>query len=354
MGGVETFTKELCEKLSEKGFETVVYSLDLSSDVCSRESINGVLVKRYHALVGDPFFLPPPLFFYDMRKEEPAILHVHNLQNLFPLFVSLFKKPKQFFLLQPHYHRYGQTILRHFLLTFYKLLIPKFIMHRAQVVIANSKFEETLLKKDFLNSGNILTVQEGLPLHELKAVNWAPEFPERILYIGSLKKYKKVDILIEAFKILLDQEKNRLKLIIVGDGPEKSYLIKLSKELGVFEFVEWKANLDRQQLLSEYSKASVFVLLSLLESFSRVVNEAVVIGVPTVVSRSEVFSDLIDKGMVEVVLSERPESVAKAIMKAKKKVSSFKAKENLCLYDKVEYANRIASIYRSIERRYSR
>ncbi len=72
MGGVESFTKELCEKLSEKGFETVVYSLDLDNDVYSRESINGVLVKRYHAVLGDPFFLPSPLFLRDLRKEDPS------------------------------------------------------------------------------------------------------------------------------------------------------------------------------------------------------------------------------------------------------------------------------------------
>jgi glycosyltransferase involved in cell wall biosynthesis len=352
MGGVESFTKELCEKLSEKGFEIVVYSLDLGNDVYSKETINGVLVKRYRAVLGDPFFLPSIVFLRDLRKENPAILHVHNLQNLFPIFVSLCKKPKQFFVLQPHYHRYGQTITRHLLLTLYKLFVPKLIMNRAQVIIANTNFEEKMLKQDFSTSGNILTVQEGLPMHELSTVNWVPEFPERILFIGALKKYKKVDILLKAFKIVLGYDKN-LKLIIVGDGPEKSNLMKLSNELGIFEFVEWKSNLGRQQILSEYSKARVFVLLSLLESFSRVVNEAVIIGVPTVVSRTEVFSDLIDKGLVEVALSERPDSVAEAILKAKSKVLSSKEKENLSLYNKEEYSDRIASLYCSLESRYS-
>ncbi len=354
MGGVEIFTKELCEKLSKKGFETVVYTLDLGNNVHSRESINGVLVKRYRAVLGDPFFLPPLMFLRDLRKEYPAILHVHNLQNLFPIFVSLTKKPKQLFVLQPHYHRYGQTIPRHLLLTFYKLFIPELILKRAQIIIANTNFEERMLKKDFSNSGNILTIQEGLPLHELRIVKWSPEFPERILYIGALKKYKKVDILLKAFKIVLDHEKKLLKLVIVGDGPEKSNLMKLSIELGISEFVEWKVNLDRQQLLSEYSKARVFVLLSLLESFSRVVNEAVVIGVPTVVLRSEVFSDLINKGLVEVALSERPDSVAEAIFRAKRKVLSHNEKENLCLNGKQEYSDRIASLYRSLVSRYSR
>jgi glycosyltransferase involved in cell wall biosynthesis len=351
MGGVESFTKELCEKLSEKGFETVVYSLDLGRAHYSRETINGVLVKRYRAVWGDPFFLPSPVFIRDLRKENPAILHVHNLQNLFPLFVSLFKKPKQFFVLQPHYHRYGQTITRHLLLTLYKLFVPKLIINRAEIIVANSNFEEKMLKKDFSNSENILTVQEGIPLTELSAIKWSPEFPERILYIGALKKYKKVDILLKAFKIVLSYEKDLIKLIIVGDGPEKSNLVKLSDELGISEFIEWKSNLDRPQILSEYSKARVFVLLSLLESFSRVVHEAVIIGVPTVVSKSEVFSELIDKGLVDVTLSERPQLVAEAILKAKKRVLGLRKKENLRLYDNEEYSDRIASIYRSLESR---
>ena len=250
--------------------------------------------------MGDPLFLPPLSFLKDLRKEKPAIIHVHNLQNIFPLFVSVFKRKEQLLVLQPHYHRYGQTLLRHLLLELYKIVIPKLILDHSEVIIANSNYEREVIQEDFSSGKKIVVVQEGIAVCELSKVNWCPESPKRILYIGALKKYKKVDILLRAFKILLNQEKIYNRLVIVGDGPDKSRLLNLTNELGLNDYVEWKTNLTRCQLLSEYSKASVFVLLSMLESFSRVVNEAVAIGVPTVVSDNNVFSDFANQGLVEV------------------------------------------------------
>ncbi len=163
------------------------------------------------------------------------------------------------------------------------------------------------------------------------------------MYIGALKRYKKVDVLLRAFKILLSQEKIYKRLVIVGNGPDKPRLMNLTSELGLNDYVEWKTNLTRSQLLSEYSKTSVFVLLSMLESFSRVVNEAIIIGIPTVVSRSKVFSDLANQGLVEVALLEQPEIVAKAILRAQNKVSDCRKKFQF--NDSEEYSDSIAKIY---------
>jgi glycosyltransferase involved in cell wall biosynthesis len=144
---------------------------------------------------------------------------------------------------------------------------------------------------------------------------------------------------------LLSQEKIYKRLVIVGDGPDKSRLMNLTTELGLNDYVEWKTNLTRRQLLSEYSKTSVFVLLSMLESFSRVVNEAIIIGVPTVVSRSKVFSDLANQGLVEVALSEQPEIVAKAILRAQNKVPDFTCRNKYRFNDSEGYSDTIAKIY---------
>lgn len=345
VGGVETLVKELCESLSSKGFHVIVYSLDLSPKTAKTETINGVLIKRYRPLVGDPLFLPPLSFLKDLRRENPAIIHVHNLQNIFPLFISLVKKPDQLLVLQPHYHRYGQTLPRHLLLTLYKKVIPKLILDRSEVIITNSNYELEIIREDFPRRKNIAVVQEGLAVRELSTVKWCPESPKRILYVGALKKYKKVDVLLRAFKILLNQEKIYNRLVIVGDGPDKPRLMNLTNELGLNDYVEWKTNLTRCQLLSEYSKTSVFVLLSMLESFSRVVNEAIAIGIPTVVSGNNVFSDLANQGLVEVTLSEQPEIVAKAILRAQNKSSNFTCRKNYQFNDSEEYSDSIAKIY---------
>ncbi len=159
---LKLLVKELCESLSLRGFQVIVYSLDLTPKTVKTETINGVLVKRYRRIVGDPLFLPPLSFLKDLRKERTAIIHVHNLQNVFPLFVSLFKKADQILILQPHYHRFGQTLLRNLLFKLYKKVIPKLLLDQSEVIIANSNYEREIILEDFPRSKNIAIVQEGL------------------------------------------------------------------------------------------------------------------------------------------------------------------------------------------------
>jgi glycosyltransferase involved in cell wall biosynthesis len=341
-------TKELCERLSKIGFDVVVYSLDSDYKVPQKELINSVMVKRYRPLVGDPLFLPTSSFLRDIRREGPAILHVHNLQNVFPLLVSLAKNANQSLIIQPHYHRYGQTLLRHMLLTVYKTTIPKLIFDRARVAISNSSYESKMLREDFKLRKNILSIQEGLPLDELRVVKRHPTSPNRILYVGALRKYKNIDVLMRAFQILLNLTNDPLSLVIVGDGPDKTRLMRLANELGINKHIEWKRNLTRQQLLEEYSIASVFVLLSKLESFSRVVNEAVTVGLPTVVAAGQVFEDLAEQKLVEQADLNRPTQVANAILHARERLVDPNSIEFWHFIDRDEYAQRIAKIYRLV------
>jgi len=75
----------------------------------------------------------------------------------------------------------------------------------------------------------------------------------------------------------------------------------------------WKQDLPRKQLLLEYSQARIFVLLSKLESFSRVVHEALVIGVPTVFYNAG--ATYIQEGLAEAVNSLEPVEIANSIFK---------------------------------------
>ncbi len=347
IGGVETLAQELCEQLHAKGFDVTVYSVDLGPKTARQETINGIKIKRYRALLGDPFFLPTPSFFKDLRGENAAILHVHNVHNIFPLLISLSKRKSQQLILQPHYHRFGQTTLRDLFFGLYKKAVPRLLLDSAKAIITNSEYEKESIKTDFKYNKKVVTLLQGISLDELKSVSWNPAYPERILYVGALKKYKKVDVLLRAFKVLTDR-KEHFKLVLVGDGPDKTRLTKIAIDLGISRDIEWKSNLSREELLKQYSKARVFVLLSALESFNRAVNEALAIGVPTVVSSSGVFSDFISKGVVETTVSDKPEDLAEAVLRAKSKIHSQICASKLNFNDAENYGNNIIAIYNQI------
>jgi len=320
LGGVEIVVKRISESLVGRGLPVTVYSMDLNSEIMKEQNINGVLVKRFKPIVGDPLYFPPPSFIKAMRREEADIVHVHNTHTLIPTFVALLKKRRQKLLLQPHYHKFGQTYIRNLLFWLYKKSLDKLVFPRAEFVIANSPYERRIIHEDFPSCKDVCLIPEGISLVELKSVKWSPEKPTRVLSVGpSLRRYKNVEKLLEAFAYLVKTREETFKLVIVGDGPEREHLINLSREIGIEDHVEWKRNLSRQQLLVEYARAGVFVSLSKLESFSRVIHEAILVGVPTVVRNFGATENMVKEGLAEGVNSLNPSTIADTIFKATKK-----------------------------------
>ncbi len=86
------------------------------------------------------------------------------------------------------------------------------------------------------------------------------------------------------------------QLVIVGDGPDRSKLEKLSNELGVSERVRFTGQLPREVGLGWAKVANVFVLNSTYEGLSHVLIEVMSLGMPIVASsidgNVEVASDV--------------------------------------------------------------
>ncbi|MCW4047190.1 MAG: glycosyltransferase family 4 protein [Candidatus Bathyarchaeota archaeon] len=348
MGGVEVVVQKISETLSKKGIQMVVYSVDRNSNLTQTQNINGVLVKRFIPLAGDPLYLPQPKFVASLRKEKADIIHVHNIHTLPPFIVALCKRGNQKLLLQPHYHRYGQSPFRHSMLGFYQKAAFGTIFSQTNAIIANSTYEKRILAEDFPKAKNVLLVPEGIDVDEVRFVKRTPEEPKRILYVGALVRYKNVDKLIEAFAYLLAKESGNFKLIIVGDGPERDSLVNLTHSLGISDFVEWKNMLRRQELLHEYSRASVLAMLSPLESFSRVVYEALLVGLPAVVLDFGALKHLVAAGFAEGVKSLTAKDVAGALLKAPEKTYTRISSTADAFLDWKSYSERLLNIYRKL------
>jgi glycosyltransferase involved in cell wall biosynthesis len=131
----------------------------------------------------------------------------------------------------------------------------------------------------------------------------------------------------------------------VGGGTEYASLVNLAHNLGISSFVEWKHALSRQQLLCEYAKASVFILLSPLESFSRVVYEALLIGVPVVVLNFGALSNLVGTGLAEGVNSLKPSEIADAMVNATKRTYAKVSDSIDAFLNWKKYSSRIMDVY---------
>lgn len=103
-----------------------------------------------------------------------------------------------------------------------------------------------------------------------------------ILYTGRLVEVKGLKLLLNAFA---RSTNDNYKLILVGEGQQKSELVQLAKSLGISEKVIFPGYFDGPNLYAWYSIANFFILPSTYEPFGAVVNEALIYGCPVVASK---------------------------------------------------------------------
>ncbi len=122
-----------------------------------------------------------------------------------------------------------------------------------------------------------------------------------VTYIGNLEKIKGVSLLIKAFNEIRD---SKAKLLIVGDGPEKRNLEKISGNN-----VKFLGKIGYKFLPSVYRQSDIIVLPSLWpEPLSRVLLEALYFGKPIIATNvggnSEVVIDGENGFLVEPKIDE--------------------------------------------------
>lgn len=101
----------------------------------------------------------------------------------------------------------------------------------------------------------------------------------QILYVGELSHQKRIDRLIQAFKICAGED-DKLQLKIVGDGPKRNELVELCTNLGIEDRVEFCGEVDK--VAEYYLSSRATVLTSRYEGFPNVLVESISLGTPVV------------------------------------------------------------------------
>ena len=102
-----------------------------------------------------------------------------------------------------------------------------------------------------------------------------------LLFVGRLVEQKAIDTLLAAFELAAAREAT-LGLAIVGDGPERSLVEDAAKRLPGRVWFPGREN--QQGVVSWMRSSDVLVLPSRREPWGLVVNEAMVCGLPAIVS----------------------------------------------------------------------
>lgn len=147
-------------------------------------------------------------------------------------------------------------------------------------------------------------------VQSVDAIRTAPGSPIRILSYGRYVKKKGFDLLLHAFRQLLDSGVDA-ELTIGGSGEELAVLESLVEELKLRDVV--KLGTWISDVAAALDKADLFVLPSLDEPFGIVMLEAMARGVPIISTRTKGPGEVLDENTAQLVEIGSAEAIADAM-----------------------------------------
>jgi glycosyltransferase involved in cell wall biosynthesis len=133
----------------------------------------------------------------------------------------------------------------------------------------------------------IVTIPIGINFQTIDKIE-PSKMKSEVIFAGRLLDFKNIDILIRAIRDIRGirdfRGKNReVSCFIVGDGPERQRLIRLTKRLGLEKNIRFFGFLENQEEVFSLMKSSkIFVLPSSREGFGIVVLEANACELPVI------------------------------------------------------------------------
>ncbi|AKB33556.1 hypothetical protein MSSIH_2866 [Methanosarcina siciliae HI350] len=298
-GGAEIRIHELGKRLSSEGHDVHLFGIKWweGEDVIRHENmtLHGVCQAR-ELYVDGRRSIPEALvfaakLFSPLMKEKFDLIDV----SVFPYFscftvkaVSFLKKTPAVFTWHEVWGDYWYEYLGK-TKGLLGLLIEKTVARISKNDIAVSEWTKDRLEALKGTNSKIAVLPNGVDLKlisEIKpAGKGASEAPGGkiydVIFAGRLIKEKNVDVLIKAVS-LLKEDFPEICCCVVGDGPERKALEKLTRELGVRENVIFEGFQEYRALIGKIKASKVLVLPSSREGFGMVLIEAFACGVPVV------------------------------------------------------------------------
>lgn len=361
IGGV--FIHNQAVALKKRGYQVAVLYVDMRSIRRKRKwgydtySLDGIPVYRYSFPCGpfDTFIYKwgPNLAkrcYAKVRKEfgDPDLLHGHFLQGgmLANVIAESEKIP---YVVTEH----GSNVLLN-------------LLNTKEQRLANRVYSEA---KACIAVSNALRIQmQSITEHDIKVVpNILPGYmcykpslqqnsvkKDRFIYFscGNLVKGKRFDLLLQAFAMLPDKNRQNSCIQIVGGGPRRKSLEKLAEVLGITKNLYFLGEVDNKQIPVLYQMADCFVLPSAFETFGVVYIEAMACGLPVIATRCGGPEEFVDDSNGVLIPANDVHALSRAMQKM---FTQAKAYDKIKLSERVQQkfgenaiCDRLAEIYSDV------
>ncbi len=221
--------------------------------------------------------------------------------------------------LQSRYHRLTFPVLR-------------YIYRHSDAIVASGEHVKRYLLSEGIDGNKIFTAPYAVDnslynytvdqkeLDELRQELTIASDQKVVFSLGRLEIFKGLEYLIEAFALLNREDS---VLVIAGNGSRLEHLKRLANKNGISERVRFPGYVARDQTVTYYAVASVFVFPSITtpthkETWGLVVNEAFNQGVPVIASEAvgAAVAGMVQDGHTGLMIPEKDsQTLAQAIEK---------------------------------------
>lgn len=287
-GGSEVHVAEISRRLDVMGYEITQLATGFSG-AARQERVDGMSVRRLGPLAT---YYPRAVFETALQtrrgRYDVVVEHLCKVPFCAPAYS---KVP----VIAVNHHLFGKSA---FLQVSWPIAatvvsIEKLIPHiyRDTRFLAVSDSSKLDLVERGIPAKHVDLLYNGItfPTLEPRPMN---ERPRRIVYLGRLEPYKRIDLMLRAAAKIRERFDD-LEIVVIGRGSERGALERLSGELGLSErtqFAGFVGDAERDALLSD---ARVCVCPSVKEGWGITVIEANALGVPVVATDAPGLRDAV-------------------------------------------------------------
>lgn len=230
-----------------------------------------------------------------------------------------------------------------------------------EVISPSEKTKEMLLRYDIRS--DIHVIPTGLDLKRFNVnnrdINKVKEIRDKygilddelfVISLGRIAEEKSIDIIIDAFKYV-KEDNIKAKLLIVGSGPEEDSLKKQVKALNLEDYVIFAGKKPSEIVPSYYLASDVFVSASLTETQGLTFIEALASGLPVFARPDDVLNELVFDGKTGFYFNT-PKELSEKLKKyielndEEKNIIKYNAVNVVKPFNSEEFGKKVVNIYK--------
>lgn len=326
VGGGEMRFYQIGRRLTEKGYDVHFYGIQYwegsSTIVRKGMTYHGIMPKMSLYSPNGKRSIPEAILFglfcFKLFKEDFDIIDCSGFPY-FSLFtckiVCLLKQKK---LYSTWHEVWGKEYWGRYIgiLGLFGYYIERLASKLPDTIICVSSFTKKRMGVLLGRTKCIEIVPNGIDILYIESAKKSKDISD-VIFIGRLLSYKNVDILIQAIG-LVKQVRKDISCFIIGDGPEKERLMRLTKELGLTKNIRFFGFIPNALKIYSLIKSSkLFVLPSSREGFGIIALEANACGIPvlTVSEKDNATVDFVRTGKNGFISLLDPQDISRLILK---------------------------------------